>query len=150
MTKNIRTYSELLLLPTFKERFDYLKLDGKIGEETFGSKRYINQEFYHSYEWLSFRDKIIIRDNGCDLGIEGFEIYGSVLIHHINPIACADIIELNDCVLDPENAICVSLRTHNAIHYGNDNLLTSPLIERMKNDTVPWKTINFEKGGMRH
>lgn len=135
----IRNYSELVSLNDFKERYAYLKLNGKIGEKTFGFSRYINQEFYHSDKWLRFRNKIIIRDNGCDLGFEGYNIYGSVIIHHINPITVDDIINLNPCVLDPENVICTKLSTHNAIHYGDERLLFLSPIERTINDTCPWK-----------
>lgn len=113
----IRTYSELITLPTFEERYRYLKLDGKIGDTTFGFQRWLNQEFYHSGEWLSFRDKVIIRDDGCDLGVPGYEIFGSVLIHHLNPITYEDILNRNPCVFDFENVICTRLNTHNAIHY---------------------------------
>lgn len=140
MTKmKCRTYSELITLPTFEERFLYLKLDGVIGKETFGFKRWLNQEFYHSDEWLSFRDDIIIRDCGCDLGIPGFEIYGSVLIHHLNPITYADILYRRPCVFAPENAICTKLSTHNAIHYGDESLLVLTPVERSRNDTCPWR-----------
>lgn len=134
-----RTYSELITLPTFVERFKYLKLDGSIGRETFGFKRWINQELYHSDKWLKFRDKIIIRDNGCDLGVPGYDIYGSILIHHLNPVTYEDILCQNSCVFDPENAICTRLKTHNAIHYGDDSLLIVSPIERSPNDTCPWK-----------
>lgn len=136
---NIRTYSELIRLPTFKERFDYLQLGGEIGKETFGTNRYINQAFYHSVEWLRFRDKIIQRDNGCDLGVDGYEIFGSIIIHHLNPITYEDLIYLNPCVLDPENVICTKLSTHNAIHYGDKDLIITQPIERTKNDTCPWR-----------
>lgn len=138
---SIKTYSELITLPTFEERFRYLKLDGVIGKETFGFKRYINQEFYHSYEWLSFRDSIIIRDVGCDLGVQGYDINGSILIHHINPITYEDIINRNRCIFDPENVICTKLKTHNAIHYGDDSILISAPVERSQNDTCPWRKI---------
>lgn len=134
-----RTYSKLITLPTFAERFKYLKLDGSIGRETFGFKRWINQELYHSDKWLKFRDKIIIRDNGCDLGVPGYDIYGSILIHHLNPVTYEDILCQNSCVFDPENAICTRLKTHNAIHYGDDSLLIVSPIERSPNDTCPWK-----------
>lgn len=134
-----RTYSELITLLTFAERFKYLKLDGSIGRETFGFKRWINQELYHSDKWLKFRDKIIIRDNGCDLGVPGYDIYGSILIHHLNPVTYEDILCQNSCVFDPENAICTRLKTHNAIHYGDDSLLIVSPIERSPNDTCPWK-----------
>lgn len=139
MMKMSRTYSELITLPTFVERFKYLKLDGFIGRETFGFKRWINQELYHCDKWLKFRDKIIIRDNGCDLGVPGYDIYGSVLIHHLNPVTYEDILNQNPCVFDPENAVCTQLKTHNAIHYGNNSLLISSPIERSPNDTCPWR-----------
>ena len=127
------------MLPTFEERFRYLKLDGVIGRETFGFKRWLNQEFYHSDEWLSFRDDIIIRDNGCDLGVPGFEIFGSVLIHHLNPITYDDILHRRPCVFDPENAISTKLSTHNAIHYGDESLLITAPVQRSRNDTCPWR-----------
>lgn len=135
----LKTYSELITIPTFEERFLYLKLDGVIGKETFGFKRWLNQEFYHSDEWLSFRDEIIIRDCGCDLGVPGFEIYSSVLIHHLNPITYDDILHRRLCVFDPENAICTKLSTHNAIHYGDESLLVLAPVERSHNDTCPWR-----------
>lgn len=139
MTKMNKTYSELITLPTFKERFLYLKLDGAVGKETFGFKRWLNQEFYHSDEWLRFRDDVIIRDNGCDLGILGYEIFGPVLIHHINPITYEDILHRNSCVFDLENVITTRLKTHNAIHYGDESLLLIPPVERKANDTCPWR-----------
>jgi len=135
----IRTYSELITFNTFKERYLYLRLDGKVGEKTFGYNRHINQKFYHSNEWLSFRDMIIIRDSGCDLGVEGYEIYRTIIVHHLNPITVDDIINYRPCVYDPENVICTQLSTHNAIHYGDESLLMLPPIERTKNDTCPWK-----------
>ena len=136
--KNIKTYSELITIPTFEERFEYLKLDGQVGVETFGFNRYLNQAFYKSDEWLSIRDYIITRDNGCDLGMEGYEIYGRILIHHINPITKDDIIQRSRILLDPENLITTVKRTHDAIHYGDSNLLMKAPIERRKNDTCPW------------
>ena len=136
---SVRTYTELISLPTFEERFRYLKLDGKIGEATFGFQRWVNQEFYHSSEWLSFRDDVIIRDNGCDLGIAGHEIFGPVLIHHINPITYEDIINRNPCVFDLENVICTQLKTHNAIHYGDESILILKPVQRSRNDTCPWR-----------
>lgn len=139
MPKNIKSYQELIKFTTFEERLNYLKLNGSVGKETFGFDRYINQIFYHSYEWLSFRDKIIIRDNGCDLGVEGYEIFDSIIIHHINPITYDDIVNMNPCVFDMNNAISTQLSTHNAIHYSNDGLLIKPVIERTKNDTCPWR-----------
>lgn len=141
MKKMIRTYSELITLSTFTERFLYLKLDGAIGKETFGFKRWINQEFYHCDEWLRFRDDIIIRDEGCDLGVQGYDIYGSVLIHHLNPITYEDILHRAPCVFDPENVICTQLSTHNAIHYGDENLLILSPVERSRNDTCPWRKL---------
>lgn len=137
--KNIKTYSELITIPTFEERFEYLKLDGQVGVETFGFNRYLNQAFYKSDEWLSIRDYVITRDNGCDLGMEGYEIYGRILIHHINPITKDDIIQRSRILLDPENLITTVKRTHDAIHYGDSNLLMRDPIERRKNDTCPWR-----------
>ena len=137
--KNIKTYSELITIPTFEERFEYLKLDGQGGVETFGFNRYLNQAFYKSDEWLSIRDYVITRDNGCDLGMEGYEIYGRILIHHINPITKDDIIQRSRILLDPENLITTVKRTHDAIHYGDSNLLMRAPIERRKNDTCPWR-----------
>lgn len=137
--KIIKTYDELIQLPTFEARFEYLKLNGIVGKETFGFSRYINQSFYHSREWLRFRDKVIIRDNGCDLGVSGYEIVGSIIIHHLNPITYNDIVNMNECVFDMNNAISTKLSTHNAIHYGDSNLLIKPIVERTKNDTCPWR-----------
>lgn len=139
VVKMIKSYSELILLPTFKERYKYLRLDCSIGEETFGFDRYINQKFYKSREWKSIRDQVIIRDNGCDLGIEGFEIYGKILIHHMNPILLKDIQTFSKFLLDPEYLICTTLDTHNAIHYGDERLLVTSPIERTRNDTCPWR-----------
>lgn len=135
----IRTYSELVTLPTFNERFQYLKLNGQVGESTFGFDRYLNQLFYKSDEWLRLRDQIIIRDNGCDLGIEGREIHGRILIHHMNPIRKEDILNRSRYLLDPEFLICTVKRTHDAIHYGDENLLLTIPKERRKNDTCPWR-----------
>lgn len=139
MTMKIRTYSELIKLPTFKERFRYLKLNGKVAEETFGFDRYLNQQFYKSNEWLELRDYIIIRDCGCDLGIEDREIYKRIIIHHMNPITKYDIINRTDMLLNPEYLICTTKRTHDAIHYGDENILYDLPIERTKNDTCPWR-----------
>ena len=136
---SIKTYSELITLPTFEERFNYLKLGGTVGESTFGFDRYLNQNLYKSQEWKSVRNKVIIRDNGCDLACEGYEIYGKVLIHHINPITVEDIINRNPIIFDLENLITTVHNTHNAIHYGDENLLIKGPIERTKNDTIPWK-----------
>ena len=139
MKISIRTYSELIILPTFEERYEYLRLDGRVGEETFGFDRWLNQTFYKSEEWLSMRDKIIVRDNGCDLGIPGRDIYSRILIHHMNPITKEDILRRSDILLNPEYLICVTPNTHRAIHYGNSNLLIKNPIERRPNDTCPWK-----------
>ena len=136
---NIKRYSELILLPTFEERYKYLQLNGVIGDETFGFDRYINQMFYRSQEWRQVRDYVIVRDNGCDLGIEGHEIRGKILIHHMNPIGIKDIQQVNKILLDPEYLITTMLSTHNAIHYGDESLLVTDPIERSKNDTCPWK-----------
>ena len=136
---SIRTYSELITIPTFEERYKYLKLDGIVGEETFGFDRYLNQIFYKSKEWRSIRDYVITRDNGCDLGVEGHEIFGKILIHHMNPISKNDILERSDLLLNPEYLICTIKNTHDAIHYGDENLLIITPPERTKNDTCPWK-----------
>ena len=137
--KMMKTYSELIKLKTFKERYEYLRLDGLIGEETFGFDRYMNQKFYKSKEWKRIRDQVIVRDNGCDLGVEGYEIGGRILIHHMNPILLKDIQTLSEFLLNPEYLICTTLDTHNAIHYGDSNLLVIEPIERTKNDTCPWR-----------
>lgn len=138
--KNIRTYSELSKLKTFRERYEYLKLDGTIGEETFGFDRYINQMFYKSEEWKRIRNYVITRDNGCDLGIQDRKIVDSViLVHHMNPITKEDIINKNEILLDPEYLITTIKPTHDAIHYGDESLLAEDLVIRSKNDTCPWK-----------
>lgn len=139
MKKMIRTYSELIKLKTFKDRFEYLKLDGIVGEETFGFDRYMNQIFYKSREWTSVRRSVVIRDNGCDLGVEGYEIHGKILIHHMNPINLSDIVHKTDELLNPDYLITTVLSTHNAIHYGDASLLPVLPIERRANDTCPWK-----------
>ena len=136
---NIKTYSELVKLPTFEERYKYLRLSGRVGEDTFGFGRYMNQNFYRSTAWKRIRDEVIIRDDGCDLGIEDRIIQGKILIHHMNPITDRDILGLTDILLDPEYLICVSHTTHNAIHYGDEGLLILNPIARAKNDTCPWK-----------
>lgn len=142
MTKKIRTYSELCTLPTFEERYDYLKLNTSVGIDTFGFDRYLNQSFYKSTEWKRVRDKVIVRDLGRDLGIEGREINGTIYIHHMNPITVDDISNSTDFLLNPEYLVCVSLNTHNAIHYGNkDTLRKIEFAERTKNDTCPWKKV---------
>lgn len=136
---SIKTYSELIRLPTFEDRFEYLKLKGSVGKDTFGHDRYLNQVFYSSMEWRRLRDEIIIRDNGCDLGIEGREIGGKVYIHHLNPLGTNDILTHSEYLVNPEYLICVSFETHNAIHYGDINLLPRDPIERKQNDTCPWR-----------
>jgi len=136
---SIRTYSEMIQFAAFEERFDYLKLGGIVGNDTFGFDRYLNQIFYRSREWKKVRDLVIIRDNGCDLGVEGKEISGKILIHHINPISKNDILENTRYLTDPEFLVCVSHMTHNAIHYGDSSLLPKEPVERTKNDTCPWK-----------
>lgn len=137
--KYMKTYTHLKSLPTFKERFEYLKLDGIVGRETFGFERYLNQRFYRSLEWKRVRDQIIVRDMGCDLGLPGYEINDKVYIHHMNPISTKDILDMTDYLLNPEFLICVSHNTHNAIHYGDQNFLLSMPAERKPNDTCPWK-----------
>lgn len=139
MTTKIRTYSELMKFDNFIDRYNYLKLGGKVGEETFGFDRYLNQQFYKSKEWLRLRDEIIIRDNACDLGIPDREIPSRIIIHHMNPITKNDIINQTEFLLNPEYMICVTKRTHDAIHYGDESLLFTGLVERTKNDTCPWR-----------
>ena len=134
----IKTYSELLKLPTFMERFEYLKLDGIVGQETFGFDRYLNQVFYRSKEWKRIRDTVIARDLGCDLGIEGREIYGRVLIHHMNPITLRQINDRDLSILDPEFLITTCKRTHDAIHYSDSNILYQEPVERVSGDTKLW------------
>ena len=134
----IRRYSELRHIPTFEERFEYLKLNGSVGRETFGFDRYINQRFYTSKEWRDIRHYVIARDLGLDLGAEGYEINSRVLIHHMNPIVVDDILHKNDDILDPEFLITTCHNTHNAIHYGDSSLLPKPLVERSRGDTKLW------------
>ena len=136
---SIRTYSELITIPTFEERFEYLQLKGSVGKDTFGYDRYLNQVLYRSPEWKRLRNQIIIRDGGCDLACDGYDIYDKVLIHHLNPITVEDVLARSRKVFDPDNLVCVSHNTHNAIHYGDlDLLITRPII-RTKNDTCPWR-----------
>lgn len=141
MTKmeTIKTYSELMSIPTFEGRYQYLKLSGRVGSATFGSSRYLNQILYTSREWLSFRDAIIIRDDGCDLGCSDRKIVGRVIVHHIDPITVEDVINRHPKVFDPENVICVSHITHEAIHYGDEDLLMKDPVERRPFDTCPWR-----------
>lgn len=135
----IRRYSELKNLKTLKERYEYLKLNGKIGQDTFGFDRIFNQMFYSSREWKKVRNEVILRDNGCDLGVSGYDIYGRIIIHHMNPITLDDIRENSEFLMNPEYLITTSHLTHNAIHYGDDRLIFTSPIERTKNDTCPWK-----------
>ena len=134
----MKSYRELILLPTFQERFEYLKLNGKVGEETFGFDRYFNQRFYRSKEWKDIRNYVISRDHGCDLAIEDREIFGKVLIHHMNPISLDDIRNSSDYLLNPEYLITTTKLTHDAIHYGDSNLLTLEPIVRKARDTILW------------
>lgn len=135
----IRTYSELLTFSTFEERFKYLQLNGAVGADTFGHDRYLNQSFYHSTEWFRVKREVIIRDNGCDLGIEGREIPTRIYIHHMNPIDQRDILDRTSYLLNPEYLICVSKRTHDAIHYGDERILVKDPVVRSPNDTCPWR-----------
>lgn len=136
----MKTYSELVKLPTFLERFKYLQLNGKVGEETFGYDRYLNQVFYHSPEWRRIRKQILMRDNGGDMGLEDYPIHGYIYVHHMNPISLKDIDDRKEDILNPEYLICVSKNTHDAIHYSNEDILIKrePVIRRA-NDTCPWK-----------
>lgn len=141
LTKNmkIKTYSELIMIPTFEERFEYLKIGGRIGEQTFGSDRYYNQRFYRSAEWKRVRNEVILRDNGCDLGCPDRPIPGKIIIHHLNPIIIDDIDLGSEYLLNPDYLICVSHNTHNALHYGDKSLLPKDPVERRPYDTCPWK-----------
>lgn len=138
---SIRTYFELVRLPTFEERYSYLKLGGKIGAETFGYDRWFNQKFYSSREWRKVRDLVIVRDNGCDLAVSDMDIGSRIIIHHMNPITLDDINTNSEFLLDPNFLICASYNTHVAIHYGSDEVKHSRPIERQPNDTCPWKHI---------
>lgn len=134
----LRSYSELIQFSTFKERFDYLKLSGTVGSETFGYNRYLNQALYTSDEWRRFRRDVIVRDNGCDLGLEGFDIKSRLIVHHINSITLEQIEDRDPMIFDPNNVICVSHNTHEAIHYGDESLLPQDPIERFAGDTKLW------------
>lgn len=137
--ERIRTYSELITFPTFEERYQYLRLNGSVGRETFGFDRYMNQFFYRSPEWKKVRNEVIARDNGCDLGVEGREIFGRVFIHHMNPISPEDIRDRSNLLLNPEFLITTVHNTHQAIHYGDESLLILSPIQRARHDTCPWK-----------
>lgn len=141
-TERIRTYSELIQIPTFMERFQYLKLDGRVGEQTFGYERYLNQAFYHSIEWRQVRDFVISRDLGCDLAVPGHEIYNRICIHHMNPVTVMDIVEATEYLANPEFLVCTTHNTHNAIHYGNASMLFIDSTNRFPFDTIPWKQKN--------
>lgn len=134
-----RTYSELILLPTLEERFDYLRLDGKVGEELFGYARYLNQVFYHGERWKDVKRDVILRDGGYDLGVKGWKIMGSIYVHHMNPVTLEQLKNDDPCLYDPENLISCSFKTHQAITYGSKALLPQPMIIRRPNDTCPWK-----------
>lgn len=133
-----RSYSELIQIPTFAERLEYLRLKEQIGTDTFGVNRYMNQQFYQSAEWRHLRNAVIVRDNGCDLGIPELPIGGRIYIHHLNPLAEEDIVHSSDALLNPENLICCSFETHNAIHFGTA-VATMDVPERKPNDTCPWR-----------
>lgn len=141
LMRNIRTYSELITIPTFEERYEYLRLGGRVGEETFGFDRYLNQAFYTSSEWSDIRDYVITRDHGCDLAIMDREIPDGVkiFVHHMNPVFVEDIVKRTKYLLDPEYLISTIKNTHDAIHYGDSSLLLTAPIERRKNDTCPWR-----------
>lgn len=138
---NIRTYSELITIPTFEERYRYLRLGGRIGEATFGFDRYLYEDFLKSDEWLALRDEVIVRDNGCDLAMIDREIKGKsrIIVHHMNPVTKIDILKRTKYLLDPKYLICTIKNTHDAIHYGDESLLIMAPIERTKNDTCPWR-----------
>lgn len=135
----IKTYSELIKIPSYIERYHYLKLSGKVGDETFGRERFLNQVLYSSVKWKQFRRDIIIRDDGLDLACDGYNISGKILIHHLNPITIDEVVNNAPSLFDPENVVCASLGTHNAIHYGDESLLFVELVERKPNDTCPWR-----------
>lgn len=137
-TMTNKRYSELIRFPTFEERYEYLRLYGTVGYDTFGFDRYINQGFYTSKEWKSARQEVLIRDNGCDLGVPGYEISGSALVHHLNPMVASDISHGDDWIIDPEFLITTTQLTHNAIHYGDASLLKKPFIPRSPGDTRLW------------
>lgn len=140
MKQNLRTYQELIQIPTYIDRFRYLKIGNGVGEETFGFDRWMNQRFYNSHEWRNLRNHIITRDNGCDMAFPDREIEGKIYIHHMNPIEKQDIYDMTDFVMNPMFLVCVAHNTHNAIHYGSEDLLDcNILVQRAPNDTCPWK-----------
>lgn len=133
-----RTYSELVRIPTFEERYRYLREHSQVGIATFGHERWLNQRFYTSREWRQVREKVIVRDLGCDLGVEGYEVFRDIIIHHMNPLNVRDVVRHDDAALDPEYLITTSLRTHNAIHFGTEDQLIKPLVQRAPGDTKLW------------
>jgi hypothetical protein len=135
----MRTYSELIKLPTLQERYEYLATGSLVGDITFGGGRWLNQALYNSPEWRDFRREVIIRDNGNDLAMDGYEIHGKIIVHHLNPITKDDILMRRKCVFSFENVVCCSLKTHNAIHYGDEDQLPQDPIIRRPNDTIPWR-----------
>ena len=139
MTGPLRTYTELSRLETFEDRYDYLRIGASVGVETFGYDRYLNQQFYHSAEWRRAREKVILRDQACDLGMLDREIFDKILVHHMNPMSREDILTGNETLCDPEFLITVSHATHNAIHYGDPSLIVPLVRERRPNDTIPWR-----------
>lgn len=136
----IRTYSELIRIPIFEDRFEYLKLHGEVGKSTFGFDRYLNQKFYRSKEWRQLRNEVILRDCGCDMALQGYEIADKIIIHHMNPIILQNIVDRDEEILNPDYLVCVSPMTHNAIHYGDFSLIDNKLIERKPGDTLLWHT----------
>lgn len=135
----MKTYSELVSFTTLEERYNYLRTGSLVGDATFGGSRWLNQKLYTSPEWKEFRREIVIRDDGCDLALEGYEISGKIIIHHLNPITKEQILNRDRAIFDPENVVCVSFDTHNAIHYGDESLIPHVPIERTPNDTIPWR-----------
>ena len=136
---NTKSYKELIQLKTYEERLKYLSLEGRVGVDTFGYDRYLNQSFYKSKEWLSLRHEIIVRDGACDLGIADRDIFSHIIVHHINPVTVEDLQNRSPKMLDPNNLICTTKKTHDAIHYGNKNQTVTTSVERSKNDTIPWR-----------
>lgn len=134
-----RSYKELSRLKTLKQRYDYLRLGAIVGESTFGFTRQVNQAFYHSSDWRDVRDQVILRDDGCDLGVPGYPIRGIIVVHHINPITLDEILGGDPIIVDLDNLICTSRRTHEAIHFSNESLLPKPLVKRRPGDMIPWK-----------
>lgn len=134
-----KSYQEMIKIDNFFDRFNYVKLEGYVGTSTFGSNRYLNQMLYRSYEWKKFRNEIVLRDNGCDLGDPDREIGGIIIVHHLNPITIDDVAQRRSCVFDPDNVVCVSHITHEAIHYGDESLLIKDPVERYPGDTIPWR-----------